>query len=104
MSEITPEQVTEALRKPVTIYAPDGTTFTCRAVDNDDAKSLEDLFRPDFIMFELTGPGDDRHVWLFTHELELLPDPGHADIPRQWTLKAEIALSGWQQLTEDPLL
>jgi hypothetical protein len=82
MPEITPGEVVEALRKPVTIYPPDGVTFACRVIDNDDAKSVKDVFRSDFIIYELLGPGDNRHLWLYTHELELLPDPGHADRPR----------------------
>lgn len=103
MPEMTPGEAVEALHKPVTIYSPDGATFVCRVVDNDDAKSVKDLFRSDFLIYELTGPGESRHLWLYNHELELLPDPGHADIPRRWTLMAQIALSGWLQLMQDPL-
>lgn len=103
MPEITPKEAIDALRRPVTIYSPDGTTFSCRVIDNHDAKSIEDIFRSDFIIYELTGPNEDRHVWLYTHQLQLLPDPGHVDVPRRWTMKAAIALSGWLQLAEDPL-
>jgi hypothetical protein len=52
---------------------------------------------------ELTGTDDESHEWILTHLLELVPDPGHQDVPRFWNLKAEIAIAGWSWLTEEVL-
>lgn len=101
MGDASFEQVENALRMPRAIYAPDGTRFILLVKVNDDATSIGQLFRPDFVCYELTGPDEQVHVWIFNHLLELVPDPDHEDVPRHWTIKAEIAMSGWYQLTEE---
>ena len=99
MGDMSLEQVGMALRTPRKIYAPDGTTFTLLVKVNEDVTSIGQLFRPDFVRYELTGPDERVHVWMFDHLLALVPDPDHEDVPRHWTVKAEIAISGWCQLT-----
>ena len=101
MGDTSLEQVGMALRMPRNIYAPDGTRFNLLVKVNEDAMSVGQLFRPDFVRYELTGPDEQVHVWMFNHLLELVPDPDHEDVPRHWTIKAEIAISGWLQLTEE---
>jgi hypothetical protein len=95
------EWVDEALRARRTIYAPDGTRFSLFVRVNEDAASIDQLFRPDFVRYEVIGPDNEIHVWIFDHLLEVVPDPDHDDVPRLWSFKAEIALSGWNQLTEE---
>ena len=95
------DQVDKALRTSRTIYAPDGTMFSLFVKVNEDATSVDQLFRSDLVHYELTGPDERVHVWIFNHLLELVPDPDHEDVPRHWTIKAEIAISGWLQLTEE---
>jgi hypothetical protein len=95
------EDVEKALRAPMKIYAPDGTRFTLVVKVNEDSTSLDQLFRSDFLRYEVTGPDEHANFWIFSHVLEILPDPDHDDVPRVWTVKAEIALSGWCQLTEE---
>ena len=104
MGEMSFEEVDKALRAPRTIYAPDGTRFILLVKVNEDATSVGQLFRSDFVRYEMTGPDEQVHVWIFNHLLEVVPDPDHEDVPRHWTLKAEIALSGWCQLTEEAVL
>jgi hypothetical protein len=94
-------EVDKALRAPRMVFAPDGTRFVLLVKVNEDATSIDELFRSDFLQYELTGPDEQFHVCIFNHLLELVPDPGHEDVPRSWTFKAEIALSGWFQLTEE---
>lgn len=101
MGDMSVEEVDKALRAPKTIYAPDGTRFILLVKVNEDATSVGELCRSDFVCYEVTGPDEQIHVWIFNHLLELVPDPSHEDVPRYWTLKAEIALSGWCQLTEE---
>jgi hypothetical protein len=101
MGEMSLSDVDEALRAPRTIFAPDGTRFILIVKVNEDASSVDQLFRSDFVRFESTGPDDQTHEWIFTHLLELVPDPNHEDVPRIWTLKAEVAISGWCRLTEE---
>lgn len=101
MGDKSLEQVDAALRAPVTIYAPDGTRFILLVKINEGATSFGQLFRPDFVRYEMTGPDEQAHVWIFNHLLELVLDPDHEDVPRHWTLKAEIALFGWSRLTEE---
>jgi hypothetical protein len=103
MGDMNLSEVNELLRAPRKIFAPDGTQFILLVKVNEDASSVDQLFRPDFLRYELTGPNDQSHEWIFTHLLELVPDPGHEDIPRLWSLKAEIAISGWNRLTEEGL-
>ena len=82
------EEVDKALRVPRTIYAPDGTRFMLLVKVNEDATSVGQLFRPDFVRYELTGPNEQAHVWIFNHLLELDPDPYHEDVlrpgPSRW--------------------
>ena len=101
MGDVSSEEVGRALRAPRTIYAPDGTRFILLVKVNEDATSIGQVFRPDFLRYEVTGPDEQVHVWIFNHLLEVVPDPDHEDVPRDWTFKAEIALSGWLQLTEE---
>lgn len=101
MGDMSLEQVDAALRAPVTIYAPDGTRFILLVKVNEEVTSFGQLFRPDFVRYEITGPDEQAHVWIFNHLLELVLDPDHEDVPRHWTLKAEIALFGWSRLTEE---
>lgn len=100
MGKVSLGDVDRALREPKSIFAPDGTRFTLVAKINEDAMSVEHFFRPDFVGYEVTGPDLQAHVWIFNHLLEVLPDPDHEDVPRLWTLKADIAISGWIQLNE----
>lgn len=104
MGDMSCEEVGKALRAPRKIYAPDGTQFILLVKVNEDVTSVGQLFRPDFIRYELTGPDEKTHVWIFNHLFELVPDPDHEDVPRHWTLKAELALSGWCRLTEEAVL
>jgi hypothetical protein len=101
MGNMSVEDVDQALQNPRLIFAPDGASFILRVKLNDDARSVDQLFRHDFLRYELIGPDNQFHIWIFNHLLELVPDPDHEDVPRQWTLKAEIALSGWLELTEE---
>jgi len=101
MERMSLEQVDATLRAPVTIHAPDGTRFVLIVKVNEQVTSFGQLFRPDFLRYEMTGPDEQAHVWMFNHLLELVLDPEHEDVPRHWTIKAEIALFGWSRLTEE---
>jgi hypothetical protein len=103
VGDMNASDVDEALRAPRAIFAPDGTQFTVSVKTNEDASSVDQLFRTDFLRYELIGPNELNHEWIFTNLLELIPDPSHEDVPRAWTLKAEIAISGWCWLTEAAL-
>ena len=76
-------------------YLPSGPLLVAA-----DMKRIEDLFRSHFLMYELRGPDNKQHVWLFTETLEPVSDPDHGDLPHSWSIEAELALQGWRNLTE----
>ena len=96
MPELTPEEAENTLFAPHTIYAPDGTTFVMRV--ESDPNTPEQVFDSGFISFEVVGPGDRSHRWLAGPQGDFVQDPGDDDVPRLWTVKAQLALSGWLEL------
>lgn len=96
MPELTPDEVKQLMEQPQKVWAPDGTTFMIRCVLNDDARSVDQLFDMALqVQYEVRGPDGGDHLWLATWDGTLVPDPGHDDLPRAWTVKAELALDGW---------
>lgn len=81
-----------------TIWAPNGTTFRFDAVPNPDAKTETEILEdPGFLRYELTGPNDHDHVWIFTQSREFV-DAGHDDVPMEWTILARIAFDAWVEM------
>jgi hypothetical protein len=80
------------LLEPRKIWSPEGSTFTLRMQVNPDAATeaaiLDD---PSFTMYELTGPDDETHVFLFDRAHRLIADPTYNG-PRAWPILAGIAL------------
>jgi len=98
MPGMSDEEAHAALFAPKTIYAPDGTTFVVQI--RFDPSTSEEVFDNGLMRYELQGPGEGDHLWLADWMGEILPDPEHDDVPRIWTTKAELALSGWIQLSQ----
>jgi hypothetical protein len=96
MPELSSEEALEILLAPRTIYAPDGTTFTLRLIF--DPPSAAKLFESGEMSYEMRGPRDNDHLWLANSDGYLIPDPSHDDIPSIWSLKVELALTGWLAL------
>ena len=89
------------MRQPHTIWAPDGTKFVLTLVPNDDIKSIEQAFDQALLShWELRGPDENSHLWLANHDGELVSNPSDDDVPKEWTLKAQIAVRGWIDLRD----
>jgi hypothetical protein len=95
--ELNPDEMLEALQRPHTIWAPDGTTFVASMVISEDGGP----FDKGLIRYEVRGPDASDHLWLATDEGDLLANPADDDVPRDWTVKARFALSGWLELVNE---
>ncbi len=94
MPDISPDQVLELLRAPRTIYAPDGTKFVLKSVDDRDASTPDAIFSPAFARYEAEGPDDENHFWMFSAVGPRVSDPADLDTPVEWTAKVEVAVGG----------
>lgn len=101
MAEINSREALELLRKSRRIWAPNGWTFDYKVIDNPDAKTVGDLFGPGFLRHELRGPNDEKHLWIFDGQYQLLSDPSHDDVPSSWQALARIALMAYTELCEE---
>jgi hypothetical protein len=95
------EELMEEIRSPRTIWAPDGTTFTLTFVDNQEAKTTEEVFDFGFDRWELRGPGDHNHLWIFSALGDRVPNPADDDVPEWWTVLADVAVDGWLRLQSE---
>jgi hypothetical protein len=95
VDNLTPDEVLQLLEAPVTIYAPEGTTFRLRRFLNPDA-TTEQISEPAELMhrMEVRGPDDEDHLWLATWDGEFTPMLDDS-IPERLTVLAQIAVTAW---------
>jgi hypothetical protein len=95
------KELMESLRAPRTIWAADGTRFTATFIDNQEAQTPEEVSDFGFIRWELRGPDDSNHLWIFSARGDRVPNPADDDVPKWWTILADVAMGSRLRLQNE---